>query len=263
MLPAQYGIGLVFCVLVAAAGQLCASVKLQVVEGRPVADGVFVNGHGPYRFLVDTATSANHIEPALARSIGLVATYRTELSSSVGKILATGSDRVRVELGEVRAEDQHFLFAGMEVVHQLAAEIQGILGQEFLSNFDYMLDMRGRRLDFGKRDSDGQRAAIHLTNGRAAVSTNLGDLLLDSGAANLILFGVTPEGTDSNYLRTIAGSQIVGMVYRKLMIEGRRIWSGAAVAIPNPREPGVDGLLPLNLFRTVYVCNSESYAVFR
>jgi len=263
MLPLYRGIGFLLCLLVASVGQLHGSVKLQLVDGRPVVDGVFVNHHGPYRFLVDTATSANHIEPALARSIGLVATYRTPLTSSVGKILAMGSDQVQVELGDVRAENLHFLFAGMDVVHQLAAGIQGILGQEFLSHFDYTLDMRGKRLEFGKRESEGQRAALHLTNGRAAVSTNLGDLLLDSGAANVILFGVQPESIDNNFLRTIAGSQLVGMVYRKLMIEGRRIWSGAAVAIPDPREPGVDGLMPLSLFRKVYVSNSENYAVFR
>lgn len=27
-------------------------------------------------------------------------------------------------------------------------------------------------------------------------------------------------------------------------------------------EAGVDGLLPLGLFKTVYVCNSEGYVVF-
>ena len=37
---------------------------------------------------------------------------------------------------------------------------------------------------------------------------------------------------------------------------------GDAVAIPDRSEPGVAGLMPLSLFRTVYVCNSERYIVF-
>jgi hypothetical protein len=259
----HHGIGLLFCLLIAGAGQLCGSVRLELVKGRPVADGVFVNGHGPYRFLIDTATSSNHIEPDLARSIGLIATYRTDLTSSVGRIAVLGSDRVSIDLEEAHAAEQNVLFAGMDVVHQLAAGIQGILGQDFLSHFDYLLDMRGKRLDFGKRQPEGQRSAFRLANGRAAVSTNLGDLLLDSGAANVVLFGVRPEGPNSSYLRTIAGTEVVGMVYRRLVIAGRRIWSGDAVAIPNPREPGIDGLLPLSLFRTVYVSNSERYAAFQ
>jgi hypothetical protein len=34
------------------------------------------------------------------------------------------------------------------------------------------------------------------------------------------------------------------------------------VAIPNRSEPGVDGLMPLSSFKTIYECNSEGYVVF-
>ena len=49
---------------------------------------------------------------------------------------------------------------------------------------------------------------------------------------------------------------------KRLVIEGRRIWEGDAVAIPNRNEPGVNGLLPLSMFKAVYVSNSEGYVVF-
>jgi hypothetical protein len=53
------------------------------------------------------------------------------------------------------------------------------------------------------------------------------------------------------------------MVFDKsLSIEGRRVWRGDAVALPSRGEPGVDGLLPLRVFKAVYVCNSEGYVVF-
>jgi hypothetical protein len=262
MLAVRYSTGLFGYLLIAAAAPLWGAVPLRLVQGRPVVDGVFVNGHGPYRFLVDTATTANHLEPELARAIGLVATYRAELTSSVGKISAVGSDQVAVELGDARAEGQRFLFAGMEVVHQLAAGIQGILGQEFLSRFDYMLDLRGKRLSFGAQEARGQRAPFRAMNGRAAVATSLGDLVLDSGAIRVILFGVDPEGSGGGYMKTLAGSQLVGMAYRRLAIAGRSVWSGDAVALPNRNEPGVAGLMPVSLFRAVYICNSGSYAVF-
>jgi len=250
------------CLLVVSVGQLAVAVKIEVVQGLPVVNGVFVNGHGPYRFLVDTATTSNHIEPRLARSIGLAAAFRTELTSSVGTIAATGIDGVEVELDGARADRQMFLFTGMDAVHHLEFGIRGILGQGFLSRFDYLLDLRGKRLEFGRQEASGHRAPFRVVDGRAAVATSLGDLVLDSGAESVILFGVRPESTESGFtLRTLAGSQPVGIVYRKLLIEGRRIWSGTAVAIPERNEPGVSGLLPLNLFRSVYVCNSESYAV--
>ena len=40
---------------------------MRVRDGRPIVDGVYVNGHGPYRFLVDTGTMRNLIDADLAR----------------------------------------------------------------------------------------------------------------------------------------------------------------------------------------------------
>jgi hypothetical protein len=60
---------------------------------------------------------------------------------------------------------------------------------------------------------------------------------------------------------TLTGSRDVGMVARKLAIEGRDIWRGDAVALPDRSETGIAGLMPLSLFRSVYICNSEGYVV--
>jgi hypothetical protein len=69
---------------------------------------------------------------------------------------------------------------------------------------------------------------------------------------------------DRRELRTFTGTQAIGMAFSKpLSIEGRRIWRGDVVALPYGAEPDVAGLLPLNLFSAVYVCNSESYLVFQ
>jgi hypothetical protein len=62
-------------------GPLWGDVKLQAREGRPIVDGVFVNGHGPYRFLLDTGSNVNLIETDLARKIGMKATLHVELAS--------------------------------------------------------------------------------------------------------------------------------------------------------------------------------------
>src|SRR5690348_16225663 len=101
-----------------------------------------------------------------------------------------------------------------------------------------------------------------MINARPVVSTSLGDLALDSAAARLTLFGVRSDvgGDFKGELRTVAATQKIGLVSGKpLVIDGRKIWDRDAVAIQNRPEPGVDGLLPLGLFKTVYVCNSEGY----
>jgi uncharacterized circularly permuted ATP-grasp superfamily protein len=85
---------------------------------------------------------------------------------------------------------------------------------------------------------------------------------LDSGAAQLVLFGVDPDTQELTYMRTVAGSQMVGTVSRRLIIEDRYVWHGDAIAMPKQAEPEVAGLMPTRLFKTIFVCNSEGYVVF-
>jgi len=257
-------IQILICSLIIAAGPLAAEVKMQVSGGRPIVDGVYVNGHGPYRFLVDTGTNVNLIDASLARSIGLTPTFQTKLTSSTGATPVTGGNGIEVLLDSAKAERQEFLFLPLEAIHDFLPDIQGVLGQRFLSRFDYTLDLREKRLEFGKQDRNGTRAEFKMVNAEPVVSTSLGHLVLDSGARQLVLFGVQPENGYgfAGELRTATGSQKIGFVSGKpLMIEGRRISHGDGVALPN-RTEGVDGLLPVNLFKVIYFCNSEGYVIF-
>jgi hypothetical protein len=144
-----------------------------------------------------------------------------------------------------------------------SGSIQGILGQSFLSRFDYLIDMRGKRLVFGTQDAPGSKTALQESYERSVVSTSLGKMVLDSGAAEMVLFGLDGAGYGQNMMRTISGFGFVGMIPKQLTIEGRHVWRGQAVAIPHEEEPGVAGLIPINLFRTVYVSNSGKYLVFQ
>ena len=263
MRHASRNIKILICLLIISTRPLLAEVKMTLSGGRPIVDGVYVNGRGPYRFLVDTGTNVNFIEADLARSIGLNATFRTPLTSSIGATSVSGGDGIAVRLDSAKAETR-FLFLRLEAIHDFAPGIQGVLGQEFLSRFDYTLDLHGKRLEFGKQDRNGTRVQFRMVNAEPVVATSLGDLILDSGARQLVLFGVQPDGGYglTGELRTATGSQRIGLVSGKpLIIEGRKVSGGDAVTIPN-RTPGVDGLLPLGLFKVIYFCNSQSYVVF-
>jgi hypothetical protein len=237
---------------------------MDVREGRPVVDGVFVNGHGPYRFLVDTGSNINLIEAGLARKIGMNATFQVDLASSSGKTVAVGSDRNEIAVDSAKAGEQRILFSKLEAIHNRMPDVQGVLGQWFLVRFDYVLDLHGKRIEFGMPQQGGTRAPFKWVNARPVVSTSLGDLALDSGSARLVLFGVQPGNDPGSKaeLRTLAGSQQIGKVFRTLLIESRKLWEGGAVAIPNRPEPGVDGLMPLAFFKSIYFCNSQGYVVF-
>lgn len=102
-----------------------------------------------------------------------------------------------------------------------------------------------------------------MQDGRTAIPTNPGDLVLDSGAPRLVLFGVVSGTGPLRDMLTLAGSKSVRMVASRLAIAGRDVWRGDAVAIAGATEKGIAGLMPLSLFRSVYVCNSEGYVVFQ
>jgi hypothetical protein len=242
-------------------GQLGA-VKLKVLDGRPVVDCVYLNGHGPLRFLVDTGAQANMIDPKVARSAGLNATVEAKMISAAGSVTTAASDGIEVALGGVKAPGQRFLLSGMEPIQKFAPEIQGVLGQGFLSQFDYLLDLKGKRLELGPYDLVGTRVPLRVLHGVPAVSTSLGALLLDSGAGQLVLFGMDP-GDRAHRMELVSGSTDAGVrVAAPLIIDGRRVQYGAAVTVPRKIQ-AVDaaGLLPAGLFRAVYVCNSGGYMI--
>jgi Aspartyl protease len=245
-----------------AAGPSDAAVKIRIVEGRPMVDNVYLNHSGPYRFLLDTGTTLNHLDPRLTKSIGLKSTFSTDLLTSIGTVALEGAGGIDVTLGPVRADAQTFLFGGLDNIRRSFPDVQGVLGQEFLSRFDYRLNLRGRRLEFGtpKRAAKESRVPFQTVAGRPTVFTSLGSLVLDSGADGVILFGGHAM-TLTHEMFTMTGSLRVGTMPGTLVIDGRTWWRGKAVVIPRSAEVGTEGLLPLSLFNAVYVCNSAGYLV--
>src|ERR1044072_8768183 len=85
------------------------SIKVRIADGRPIAGGVFLNGCGPFRFLVDTGSQANLIAPEVAESIGLRSTFRSGLVSAAGRAITKGIEDVDVSLSGLNASQQVFL----------------------------------------------------------------------------------------------------------------------------------------------------------
>ena len=236
------------------------SLKIRVVEGRPIADQVFVNGCGPYTFLIDTGAQTNQIESSLAPRLGLRTLNRLEMFTVAGtKWLASGRAS-EIRLGVAVARDQEFLFSGLTEVRRLSPGIQGILGQEFLANFDYLLDFRGRKIRFGAIETKDPRIEAGRIGGRMAVFTSLGELILDSGIDTVLLYS-RPQTEASVRLVTSAGETAVKIVRNsRLMIEEHEYRLRRIAYVPPVAGHG-QGLLPASLFDSVFVCNSGNYII--
>jgi hypothetical protein len=85
--------------------------------------------------------------------------------------------------------------------------------------------------------------------------------VLDSGAGRLVLFGVESERGIDGRVMGLTGSGAVGSAARKLVIGERKVWQGDAVTMSSGTEPGVAGLLPVSLFKSVHISNSGGYVV--
>src|ERR1039458_8023644 len=130
---------------------------------------------------------------------------KTQTSTTPLVTRCTGSRRLRWHIGHQRPRAD-------SRVRALAANIHGVLGQEFLSHFDYLLDFAGHRLVFGGPVPDGgSRAVMNLVDGRPTVETDRGKLVLDSGTETAILFGASSTGS-ARRIATASGSASVSAV---------------------------------------------------
>jgi hypothetical protein len=253
---------LIGILILAAAAVAGAEYRIHLHDGRPVVDGVYVEGHGPYQFLVDTGAETNQLDGSLAREIGLRPKFRVEMATVSGVGTVNASDSIRLRLGTETAVTE-LLFTNMEAVRELSKDIRGVLGQTFLSRFDYLLDLRRRRIVFGSQRREGLRAEMEMSTGRPTVFTSLGRLVIDSGSDRLAVFDGGNGG--GNILRTSNGLISARIVNgHRLFIEGREIRHVGAVSVVNPAgHGGEDGLLPVAAFDSIYFCHSESYLVFQ
>ena len=103
--------------------------------------------------------------------------------------------------------------------------MQGVLGQEFLTKFDYLLDLKARRLEFGspvQTPLKGTRVDFTVVDGRPALDTSLGRLILDFAADVLVRFNIS-GGNSRRQISTLTGTTSVTMVRSTLLIEGRAV----------------------------------------
>jgi hypothetical protein len=238
------------------------TLKLMIVSGRPVVEGVYLNGQGPYRFLLDTGSQKNQVEAGLARKLGLAATFQRDLYTPAGPSHVQGGKVSQVALGSAQAENQDFLFTNFDGIHTLSPEIRGILGQEFLSHFDYTLDFKHHLLTFGGAPAAGVRVAVSVAYGRMEVPTSEGRLVLDSGADMLFLFRKSLRPPNAHI--SSAGGQSASVTIENApdLRIGDRTYHPMQAQFQEVSDAPEAGLLPVSLFHAVFVSNSEGYVVF-
>ena len=241
------------------------AVPLKVIHQLPVVS-VCINGQGPYDFLLDTGTESTLVDQRLAEELQLNIVDRLQLISANGMHPVGRAIAESVTLGPKTVNGVELLVDDLRELHAVAPQLHGILGENFLSQFNFLLDYRHHQVEFGPPPEEGAgvRISFIIQDGHillAAVTSGNEQLRfeLDSGASNIVLFGTQSRAAmapaASAFLHNNQGSTAV----QQVRIPELRIGPVMLHDLPaglmeslGEEDAGVDGLLPTNLFDSVY-----------
>jgi predicted aspartyl protease len=217
---------------------------------------VYLNGHGPFRMLLDTGATSSALRVEIAVRIGVRAKYQVEQVSIAGAALMPAGE-MDVRVGGVADREVEVLFSPIAV-----PQVDGVLGQSWLSRHAYLLDFRKKRLVLdGPPPDSGLRLDSGVAAGRPAIAATVDgqpfNLVIDSGAAALILF--RPERRFRKRTMLTAHDGVMEARTGKAVVEIgglRRTLVAAELPHGNAR-----GLLPASMFDAVYVAKGTGMVV--
>lgn len=255
---------------------------------------VSINQSGPYEFIVDTGSQITIIEPSLAAELGLQSVGNIEVISDVRHAEVK---LVRLDL----IETGHFSVQQPLVAVQSLAQIQGdnpkvrgILGENFLTHFDLLIDYAHPILCLDdtnqmQQDSPGERIPlVAKPDGEwnspfpqpVRISVRLSDsgsrafiLRLDSGANVPQLYvnqlGTTPWVQGKNALRgSVTGKteEFFGLMSPQNVRIGKQLLRYITFSTPmrtkqNVAVEGEDGLIPTGLFKRVLISYADRFVI--
>ena len=178
------------------------AVRFRLVRHFAVVVPVKINGIGPFDFLVDTGSNTTLVSRAIAPQLSFCPIDQTNLHTIAGTQMALRGYVRQIRVGDETAENLEVLSADLPGARLLDSHIVGILGQNFLRRFNYLLDYESLTLTFDDAGSVGKQMKgnhipIKQVDGIVTVSALSREkslqFVLDSGSANLVLF-VPPFG---------------------------------------------------------------------
>lgn len=258
------------------------AVGLRLLGGRLPVVPVYLDGQGPFDFLLDTGTNSTIVTPEVAARLGLRPADRVRLITVAGERDVPRARLRRVSVGASAASDVEALVSGLEQIRRLDRRVCGVLGQNYLGRFNYTLDYGARTIEFeGAGDAAppaGERVAFDVEEGKLVVAAfsetyaRVLRLVLDAAAPSLVIFkdvrkSLSPDSKGgSGVMLTEAGSLEAGFArLRSLRVGGTRLRDVPVALISDAagREARAeDGLLPTSLFRAVYFNHARRYVIF-
>jgi len=256
-------------------------VKFRLRDRYLIVVQATVNGSGPFSFLLDTGSTHTVIDPGLARQLQAPVIGEAALTT----VSEVRKDRL-VRLKEIRVGNSTVSELGaiidkMDQVRLKAPGVRGVLGEDFISEFDLLIDYQKRELRFDQPAPVGERCRIETmghyrgqtTTNRLLIEAEFMDvsggkvqLQLDTGAKMPELF---PVRRDSFPERPWAGSMAFSSGPN-----GTTVHSHATIRIGTTTVKDLDviqsrrgvafdavGLLPAAIFKSIYISHTGGFVV--
>jgi aspartyl protease len=270
-----------------------ASVPLRLTNSHQMIVAVSINHSGPYNFLLDTGTQMTMVEPSLAAELHLN-TQDSAVVAGVG--FRAGASLAQLDLleaGSHAVANQKVLVFELQNPHFVDLHYRGVLGEDFLSQFDMLIDIDHNLLCLDDSsamaaDVKGPHIALEAparaANGMPAlrsliITARLSDgtrpvrLKLDSGTNVSFLFN-TARYMPPELLRSISmlGGGLDGaqhsyatMPLQDLQIGPLKIprvsFFTFAVTRKDSSPTDFDGMLSTGIFRRVFICHTHHFIV--
>jgi gag-polyprotein putative aspartyl protease len=262
-----------------------ATVLMKHYPGTRAVVAVMVNGKGPYDFILDTGATMTIVDQALFAELKLPIQGRIAVYSSAAVSNGLGSTAREISINTLSV--QNLSVVGMETLlgGTEYRGVRGILGENFLHNFDILIDNRHKQisLDAGHVLADtltGDHLAIRFASApgeeedahlRPRVLVRVhdfgdADVLLDSGATEMVLFrwgSPNSRQSDGTALQTINGKlPCEAMLNAVNFSTHNRLEIVVATCVSGTVRPGShEGILPTAIFKQLFISHAGSYVI--
>ena len=268
------------------------SVPLRLVQGSVNVVGVVVNGAGPFDFLVDTGAQTTTVDEELAAQLHLGREGSTHVSGAATYVSRAYTHIERVEVGGRSVSDVVAVIDNLAELHGADRKIRGIIGENFLTHFDLLIDnqhqalclddtgaiaaaMKETRLPLAKpHGTDADLPFMRPLVIEARPEGTSDDLVfrLDSGSNVPLLYGKSSLRLAQANAVKILKRFVNGVEHDFAVLPPRNVSIGRDTfrqvtfvqtmnSIGAVQQPRDDGLLPTQIFQRVFISYTDEFVI--
>ncbi|MCB2047093.1 MAG: aspartyl protease family protein [Novosphingobium sp.] len=133
------------------------TIAAQADRQRRLTVPVHIEGHGPFRFMIDTGAQRTVLSTALAAELGLENGPQLRVAGIVQEARVPSAWVRNLDLGQLTLEEMNVLL--LEQAHMGA---DGIIGTDSLQDRRVLLDLEGDQITVGDSDSFGGKDSYEI-----------------------------------------------------------------------------------------------------